>query len=202
MAEIERDGGQAVALGADVADPGAADELFESARVALRRAGAGARQQRRHQPRRPHPVARTTTSGTAVIETDLTAAFRLTRRALKSMIRARVGPDRQHLLGRRAAREPRAGQLRGREGRPDRADQDRGGRGGAARGDDQRGRAGMDRHRDDGGVFEGPARGGSGAARRHARGGRRVRALSVSEEASYVTGAVLTRRRRTGRLGG
>ena len=60
-----------------------------------------------------------------VLETNLTAAFRLTRRALRPMIRARFGPDRQHRLDRRAAREPGPGQLRRGQGRADRADQDR-----------------------------------------------------------------------------
>ena len=82
----------------------------------------------------------------AVIDTDLTAAFRFTRRALKPMMRARCGPDRQRQLGRRPARQPRAGELRGREGRPDRVHPHRRRRGRAARDHDQRGRARVDRH--------------------------------------------------------
>ena len=43
-----------------------------------------------------------------------------------------------------------------------------------------------------GGASTGAARGGSRAPRRNAGGGRGVRTLPRSDEASYVTGAVLT----------
>jgi 3-oxoacyl-[acyl-carrier protein] reductase len=88
--EIERGGGRATAIQADVADPGAPDKLFDALQeafdmpvlVLVNNAG----------------ISRdglTPTLGdeewSSVLETDLTAAFRLTRRALKSMLRARSG---------------------------------------------------------------------------------------------------------------
>jgi 3-oxoacyl-[acyl-carrier protein] reductase len=90
VAEIESDGGKAVALGADVADPGAADELFKSLEshfdapvlVLVNNAGI---------TRDDLAPSLDDEQWAAVIETDLTAAFRLTRRALKSMMRARSG---------------------------------------------------------------------------------------------------------------
>ena len=90
VAEIESDGGKAVALGADVADPGAAEELFKSVEshfdapvlVLVNNAGIA---------RDDLTPSLDDDQWSAVIETDLTAAFRLTRRALKSMMRARSG---------------------------------------------------------------------------------------------------------------
>jgi 3-oxoacyl-[acyl-carrier protein] reductase len=90
VAEIEGDGGKAVALGADVADPGAADELFKSVEshfdspvlVLVNNAGIA---------RDDLTPSLDDEQWSAVIDTDLTAAFRLTRRALKSMMRARSG---------------------------------------------------------------------------------------------------------------
>jgi len=88
--EIERDGGQAIAIGADVSDQAAPDELF------------GALESRFERP----VLALVNNAGisrddlapslgdeewSAVIDTNLTAAFRLTRRALKAMLRARAG---------------------------------------------------------------------------------------------------------------
>lgn len=90
VAEIEGCGGRALALVGDVADPRVADQLFEAVQsgfespvlVLINNAG----------------ISRddlTATLGdeewSAVLETDLTAAFRLMRRALKSMMRARAG---------------------------------------------------------------------------------------------------------------
>ncbi len=90
VAEIERSGGQAIALGADVGDRRAPDELFGTLEseyegpvlVLVNNAG----------------ISRddlTPTLGDedwdAVLDTDLSAAFRLTRRALKPMLRARSG---------------------------------------------------------------------------------------------------------------
>jgi len=90
VAEIERDGGRAVPLAADVADPAAPDELFSALeshfgeRVLVLVNNAG--------------ISRddlTPTLGdedwSAVIETDLNAAFRLTRKALGPMLKARSG---------------------------------------------------------------------------------------------------------------
>jgi 3-oxoacyl-[acyl-carrier protein] reductase len=90
VAEIEGDGGKAVALGADVAEPGAADELFKSVEshfdapvlVLVNNAGIA---------RDDLTPSLDDDQWSAVIDTDLTAAFRLTRRALKSMMRARSG---------------------------------------------------------------------------------------------------------------
>jgi 3-oxoacyl-[acyl-carrier protein] reductase len=90
VACIEDAGGRALALGADVADPSAADQLFEALEShfecpvlgLVNNAGISADDL-------------TPSLGdeewNAVIETDLTAAFRLTRRALKPMLRARAG---------------------------------------------------------------------------------------------------------------
>ncbi|MGZ4181239.1 MAG: 3-oxoacyl-ACP reductase FabG [Solirubrobacteraceae bacterium] len=90
VAEIESDGGKAVAIGADVVDPGAADELFKSVEshfdapvlVLVNNAGIA---------RDDLTPSLDDDQWSAVIDTDLTAAFRLTRRALKSMMRARSG---------------------------------------------------------------------------------------------------------------
>jgi 3-oxoacyl-[acyl-carrier protein] reductase len=90
VGEIEREGGEAVALEGDVADRGAPDELF------------GALEARFDAP----VLALVNNAGVSrddltpslsdeewdeVIETNLTAAFRMTRRALRPMIRARSG---------------------------------------------------------------------------------------------------------------
>jgi 3-oxoacyl-[acyl-carrier protein] reductase len=90
VSQIERAGGRAVAVGADVAAPTAADELFAaleshfSSPVLLLVNNAGVNRD-----------ALTPSLGdedwSVVIDTDLTAAFRLTRRALKAMLRARSG---------------------------------------------------------------------------------------------------------------
>jgi 3-oxoacyl-[acyl-carrier protein] reductase len=90
VAAIERDGGRAVALGADVADPGAADELFGALEaqfdgpvlVLVNNAGIS---------RDDLTPSLGDEEWDAVLNTDLTAAFRLTRRALKAMLKARSG---------------------------------------------------------------------------------------------------------------
>ena len=56
----------------------------------------------------------------SVIETNLTGSYRLAKRAAKGMLRLQARPDRLRLLGGRAARLGRAGQLRRLEGRPGR----------------------------------------------------------------------------------
>jgi 3-oxoacyl-[acyl-carrier protein] reductase len=87
---IERDGGRAVALAADVADPGAPDELFgqlEShfgAQVLALVNNAGIN-------RDDLTPSLGDEEWSAVIETDLNAAFRFMRRALVPMMRARTG---------------------------------------------------------------------------------------------------------------
>jgi 3-oxoacyl-[acyl-carrier protein] reductase len=90
VAEIEREGDRAVALGADVADPGAADQLFGALEsefecpvlVLINNAGISSDNLT--------PSLRDE-DWTSVLDTNLTAAFRLTRRALKPMLRARSG---------------------------------------------------------------------------------------------------------------
>ncbi len=90
VAAIEAQGGRATALGADVCDPGAAGKLFAAAErelggtVLLLVNNAG--------------ISRDDLVPTlgdeewaAVLETNLSAAFRMTRRALKPMLRARYG---------------------------------------------------------------------------------------------------------------
>jgi 3-oxoacyl-[acyl-carrier protein] reductase len=87
---IERDGGRAIALMADVADPGAPDQLFGPLEdhfgvpvlVLVNNAGIS---------RDDLTPSLGDEEWSAVLETDLTAAFRLTRRALKGMMRARTG---------------------------------------------------------------------------------------------------------------
>jgi len=90
VSEIENEGGEAIALGADVADPRAPDELFGALEsrfdgpvlVLVNNAGIS---------RDDLTPSLDDEEWNAVIETNLTAAFRLTRRALKAMLRARSG---------------------------------------------------------------------------------------------------------------
>jgi 3-oxoacyl-[acyl-carrier protein] reductase len=90
VADIERDGGQAIALPADVADPGAPDELFGALEsrfdgpvlVLVNNAGIS---------RDDLTPSLGDEEWDSVLQTDLTAAFRLIRRALKAMLRARSG---------------------------------------------------------------------------------------------------------------
>jgi 3-oxoacyl-[acyl-carrier protein] reductase len=90
VSDIERDGGEAVALAADVADPQAAEELFGALEsrfdgpvlVLVNNAGIS---------RDNLTPSLDDEEWNAVLETNLTAAFRLTRRALKAMLRARSG---------------------------------------------------------------------------------------------------------------
>jgi 3-oxoacyl-[acyl-carrier protein] reductase len=90
VAEIEHGGGRAVALEADVADPAAPDHLFEAleshwdTRVLALVNNAGINRDDLAPSLRDEDWS-------AVIETDLNAAFRLMRRALGSMLRARTG---------------------------------------------------------------------------------------------------------------
>jgi 3-oxoacyl-[acyl-carrier protein] reductase len=90
VAAIEADGGRAVAVAGDVADPAVPDQLFETLEshfgcpvlVLVNNAGITADDL---------TPSLADDAWNAVIETDLTAAFRLTRRALKPMMRARAG---------------------------------------------------------------------------------------------------------------
>lgn len=87
---IERDGGRAVALAADVADPSAPDELFGAleshfgSQVLALVNNAGIN-------RDDLTPSLGNDEWSAVIETDLNAAFRMIRRALVPMMRARTG---------------------------------------------------------------------------------------------------------------
>ena len=90
VAAIEADGGRAVALAGDVADPAVPDQLFSALEqqfgcpvlVLVNNAGISV-----------DDLTPTLTDDAwdAVIDTNLTAAFRLTRRALRPMMRARQG---------------------------------------------------------------------------------------------------------------
>jgi 3-oxoacyl-[acyl-carrier protein] reductase len=90
VADIEAAGGRAVALQADVVDPAAPDQLFEALERAfelpvltlVNNAGIS---------RDDLTPSLGDEEWSTVIETDLTAAFRMTRRALKPMLRARAG---------------------------------------------------------------------------------------------------------------
>jgi 3-oxoacyl-[acyl-carrier protein] reductase len=90
VAEIEKEGGQAIAVGADVADPGAANRLFEALEghyatpvlALVNNAGVS---------RDDLVPSLGDEEWSLVIEVDLNAAFRLTRRALVPMMRARTG---------------------------------------------------------------------------------------------------------------
>jgi 3-oxoacyl-[acyl-carrier protein] reductase len=90
VAEIEAAGGRATALGGDVTDPEAPDALFgalESAYacpVLVLVNNAGITDDN-------ITPALTDAAWQTVIDTDLTSAFRFTRRALRSMLRARTG---------------------------------------------------------------------------------------------------------------
>lgn len=90
VAEIEQEGGRAVALKADVADPAAPDQLFEAleshwnTRVLALVNNAGINRDDLTPSLRDEDWSQ-------VIETDLNAAFRLMRRALGAMLRARSG---------------------------------------------------------------------------------------------------------------
>ena len=90
VAEIEAGGGRAVALAGDVCDPAVPDQLFTAVEahfgcpvlVLVNNAGIS-----------DDDLAPTLSDDAwnAVIDTDLSAAFRFTRRALKPMMRARAG---------------------------------------------------------------------------------------------------------------
>jgi 3-oxoacyl-[acyl-carrier protein] reductase len=88
--EIERAGGQAVAVAGDVADPAAPDAVFEAVETRfgvpvlalVNNAGIS---------RDDLTPSLGDEEWAAVLETNLTGAFRMTRRALRPMLRARAG---------------------------------------------------------------------------------------------------------------
>jgi 3-oxoacyl-[acyl-carrier protein] reductase len=90
VSEIEDSGGRAMALAGDVVDPATPDELFRELEsqfgapvlVLVNNAGIN---------RDDLTPSLDDEQWSAVIETDLTAAFRFTRRALRPMLRARTG---------------------------------------------------------------------------------------------------------------
>jgi 3-oxoacyl-[acyl-carrier protein] reductase len=90
VAEIGEDGGRAVAIGGDVVDPGAPDALFAALEaqfelpvlVLVNNAGIS---------RDDLTPSLGDEEWQAVIDTNLSAAFRMTRRALRPMMRARAG---------------------------------------------------------------------------------------------------------------
>lgn len=90
VSEIEAAGGRAVAAAADVTDPGAPDLLWEEVEsrfgvpvlVLVNNAGI---------TRDDLAASLGEDEWSEVLETDLTAAFRFTRRALRGMLRARAG---------------------------------------------------------------------------------------------------------------
>jgi len=90
VSEIERDGGEAIVLAADVADRDAPDTLFGALEshfdgpvlALVNNAGIS---------RDDLTPSLGDEEWDAVLQTDLTAAFRLTRRALRPMLRARTG---------------------------------------------------------------------------------------------------------------
>jgi 3-oxoacyl-[acyl-carrier protein] reductase len=90
VSSIEESGGRAVALAGDVVDPGAPDQLFAELEshfdapvlVLVNNAGIS---------RDDLTPSLDDEQWDSVLETDLTAAFRFTRRALRPMLRARTG---------------------------------------------------------------------------------------------------------------
>jgi 3-oxoacyl-[acyl-carrier protein] reductase len=90
VTQIESDGGQACALPADVTEPGAADGLFgtlearfeQPVLVLVNNAGIS---------RDDLTPSLSDEQWDDVLDTNLTAAFRMTRRALRPMLRARAG---------------------------------------------------------------------------------------------------------------
>jgi 3-oxoacyl-[acyl-carrier protein] reductase len=90
VAAIEEAGGTAIALAGDVADPAVPDRLFRALEsrfelpvlVLVNNAGISADDL---------TPSLTDEAWNTVIETDLSAAFRMTRRALKPMLRQRAG---------------------------------------------------------------------------------------------------------------
>ncbi len=131
----------------------------------------------------------------SVLAVNLTAAFRLTRAAVKSMMRKRYGRIVSDRFGRRHHGQSRPGQLCRRQGRPDRHVQGPGGRGREPQHHRQRRRAGLHRVSDDRRLNEKQREailadvpmGRLGAGKDIAA----AVAFLASEEAGYVTGQTL-----------
>jgi 3-oxoacyl-[acyl-carrier protein] reductase len=90
VSAIEAAGGRAVALGADIADPAACEELVAAAESALG-APVLALVNNAGITRDDLTPSLSDEAWDEVIATNLSAAFRLTRRVLKPMMRARAG---------------------------------------------------------------------------------------------------------------
>ncbi len=90
VAAIQAAGGQAVALQGDVADPGTPDALFASLEEQFAAPVLGLVNNAGISDDNLTPSL-SDEAWNAVIETDLNAVFRFTRRGLKSMLRARAG---------------------------------------------------------------------------------------------------------------
>jgi 3-oxoacyl-[acyl-carrier protein] reductase len=90
LAEIESAGGRGIALPGDVSDPAAPDELFGAAEAEL---GLPVLALVNNAGIRADDLSPSLSdqAWSTVIETNLNAAFRLTRRGLKPMLRARYG---------------------------------------------------------------------------------------------------------------
>ena len=140
-------GGTALALGADVADAAAADEMLAQLTeelgpvlVLVNNAGMTAD---------ALSMRLSDEDWTRVLDVNLTAAFRLTRAALGPMMRQRFGRviNVSSVVGLRA--NPGPGQLRRFQGRPDRLHPDRGRRGRPSRSHRERGGPRADRDRAD-----------------------------------------------------
>ncbi len=136
-------GGRAKALQGDIADPETAGALFKALEsefgpVLVLVNNAGMRADGLSPQIDDEDWAK-------VIDVNLSAAFRLTRRALGPMLRARYGRvvNIASIVG--AARQPGAGELRRFEGRARGDDEDRGRRGGPPWGDRERGGSRPDR---------------------------------------------------------
>jgi 3-oxoacyl-[acyl-carrier protein] reductase len=90
VAAIEATGGKAVALQGDVADPGTPDALFTALEERFEAPVLGLVNNAGISDDNLTPSL-SDEAWNAVIETDLNAVFRFTRRGLKSMLRARAG---------------------------------------------------------------------------------------------------------------
>ena len=199
VSAIEDDGGRALAVGGDVADPAVPDQLFGALEehfgcpvlVLVNNAGI---------TRDDLTPSLDDAAWDAVIQTDLSAAFRLTRRALRPMMRARQGRivNVSSVVGLRA--NPGQANYCGGQGRADRAHQDLGRGGGAARHHDQRRRPRADRDRHDGRGLRRPGGSHPGAPRGDAGGGRRLRALSHVRRGELCHRCGAIRGRRPGRM--